>query len=178
MKKKINLEHLLILLGLSFFLLSCVNGYDERISDISNQTSNIKSATNNTSRLLPDCGPNEHAVLTYSYDGFNFHRPKYGCESGFWFCFEAGHWSQTCVSNVRVATIEEGRANLWAQENNGKLEIHFPIALKSTAGYTSTDLATFNVDDEYEIYEGITMKMGDYPVIETATELVVLVDIK
>ena len=43
--------------------------------------------------------------------------------------------------------------------------------------YTAEDLSTFNVDEEYEIYEGITLKIGAYSVSETENELVVVVDI-
>jgi hypothetical protein len=49
--------------------------------------------------------------------------------------------------------------------------------LKSLPEYSDEDLLTFNVDEEYEVFEGITLKTGDYSVTETATELVVLVDI-
>ena len=57
------------------------------------------------------------------------------------------------------------------------MEIHYPIALKYTEGYTVDDLTTLNVDDDWELTEDITVKKGDYPVIQTENELVIEVDL-
>jgi hypothetical protein len=127
-----------------------------------------------------ECPPGYHPSYTYEIDVFNFHKPRTGCKSGFGLCIK-GHWETGCVPNrpySYFSTIKEGVASVWAQElENGKLEIHFPLALKDTEGYSAEDLAIFNMDEEYEIYKGITLKPGDYPVQETDVELVVIVDI-
>lgn len=116
-------------------------------------------------------------MLTYSFDEFHFHRPAKSCQSGFWFCTIGGGWHTDCVRNFPNASISGNIANIWAREVDGQAELHFPIALKETEGYTEEDLSTFNVDDEYTLSDGITLKKGDYPVKETSTELVVLVDL-
>lgn len=78
-----------------------------------------------------------------------------------------------------TASISGNTASLWARyiEDSDQIEFHFPLELKDIEDYTAEDLATFNVDDELEIYEGFILKTGDYPVQETATELVILVDL-
>lgn len=155
----------------------------KNVSDKTNEpekTNEVQSSTSSSEalRALPDCPEGTHAVLTYEFDEFRFHRPRRDCESGFWFCTVGGHWEVNCVPNSPFASINGTTAYVWAQElENGQIEIHFPLALKDTEGYSAEDLATFNVDEEYEIYEGITLKIGDYSVEETEIDLVVVVDV-
>jgi hypothetical protein len=128
-------------------------------------------------KVIPGCPEGMHAVLSYEFAEFHFHRPKFDCESGFWFCTVGGHWEVDCVPDRPLASINGTTAYVWAQElENGQIEIHFPIGLKDTNGYTAEDLSIFNVDEEYEIYKGITLKTGDYPVVETDVDFVTVVD--
>ncbi len=173
--KKI-ISYVILMLGLCISLNSCSSDIDEQQGKLtSEEKSNVQS------RILQGCPEGQHAVLSYSFDEFHFHRPAKACESGFWFCTKGGTgWHTECVKNNMslTASIAGRTAFVWARELDDKIEIHFPIALKTTEGYTEEDLSTFNVDEEYEIYTGITLKPGDYPVTETETELVVLVDLK
>jgi hypothetical protein len=181
MKHKLNLFHLSVV---SLFILVAWVKIPKQANEIS-KSPEIKEAkstkisstnVNKTSRTWP-CPEGTHAVLVYEFDAFRFHRPRYNCERGFWFCTSGGQWSIQCVPNSPIAAIEGGIANIWAEELGGQMELHFPLELKNTEGYTQEDLSTFNVDEEYEIYEGIILKPGDYSVTETENELVVIVDI-
>jgi hypothetical protein len=138
----------------------------------------VKAATTGTTaKALPGCPDGTHAVLTYEFNDFNFHRPKYGCERGFWFCTIDGHWEVNCVTNSPFSYLKASTAYLWAKElDNGQLEMHFPAELKDREGYTAEDLAVFSVDEPWEIYKGITLKPGEYDVKEVERELVVIVD--
>lgn len=168
-------SYLILPLVLSISLNSCSSNLDEQSnSPISKEKKGIVEK-----RLQTDCPEGQSAVLEYSFDEFRFHRPAKDCESGFWFCTKGGSgWHIECRPNAGLtASIVGTTANVWAKEVDDKMEIHFPLELKNTEGYTAEDLSTFNVDEEYTIYEGITLKPGDYPVTETDTELVVIVDL-
>jgi hypothetical protein len=171
-------------LGLVLFF-ACSKPAAERQSTTTPTTRSAAPATkaqssgNATAKALPDdCPPGQHPALTYDFDEFRFHRPKYDCESGFWFCTKGGSgWQIKCVDNLPFSYISGTTAHLWARQlDNGQMEMHFPLALRETEGYTAEDLATFNVDEEWEIYPGVTLKPGDYPVKEVEKELVVVVD--
>jgi hypothetical protein len=170
------------ILTLCILSLIALGACTKSANDNSDEVQSSASVSSRESLRLPsiECPPGYHPHLSYSFDEFHFHRPKKGCKSGFWFCTIGGSWEVSCVSDhYRLpASINGTTAYVWAQElKNGQLEIHFPLALKNTEGYTKEDLATFNVDEEYEIYEGITLKTGDYPVQETDVDLVAIVDI-
>ena len=139
----------------------------------------------------PTCPVGTHPVFVNNCGPFHFHRPILNCESGFWFCFEGGcsGWHIECWPNQGslqetspVATISNGKANIWGQIVNNKFELHFPIALITTQGYTTQDLQVFSVDaDDHFFTSGAvqyTMKMGQYPVNTVGNELVVLVSLK
>lgn len=81
------------------------------------------------------------------------------------------------MANNPIASKSGGVATIWAKELANKMELHFPLGLKTSGGYTQEDLSTFSVDEEYEIYDGVTLKPGSYSVSETANELIVVVDI-
>ncbi|MDB5252461.1 MAG: hypothetical protein JWP27_1630 [Flaviaesturariibacter sp.] len=137
----------------------------------------MKPALSSTFKELPGCPQGTHPVLTYEFDDFNFHRPKYDCGHGFWFCFIGGHWETDCVPNYPFSYLKENNAYLWSRVlDNGQVEMHFPAELKDREGYTAEDLATFSVDEPWEIYDGITLKPGDYPVKADEKELVVIID--
>ena len=135
--------------------------------------------------VVPECPAGTHPVFINNCGPLRFHRPLYHCESGFWICSEGGctGWHIECWPNGQslVATISDGKAKIWGQIVNNKFEIHFPIALTTTQGYTTQDLQVFSVDtDDQFLTNGTvqyTMKMGQYPVNTVGNELVVLVDL-
>jgi hypothetical protein len=146
------------------------------------ETTVIKTASHlPLSRVAPGgpCPDGTHPVLVYEFDEFHFHRPKKGCASGFWFCTVGGGWGIDCVpNNSNIAKVTAGKAKIWADVINDQLAIHFPIGLKTNGGYSAADLAALSVDDEYEVYPGYITKKGSYSVVETANDLLVLVDLK
>ena len=88
--------------------------------------------------------------------------------------------------------IIEDTAYLWAEvlDSNGEalditettdgahtVRLHFPLALTSSPEYSVTELATFSVDSEYEIFTGVTLKTGTYDVVNDGFELIILVDL-
>lgn len=161
-------------------LASCTKEIIEKETENKNVSNLLPIPSNENLRALPeDCPTGTHAVLQYNFDEFHFHRPRRSCQSGFWFCTVGGSWEVNCVANTNslLATINGNSAFVWAKElESNQIEIHFPIALKDTESYSAEDLAVFNVDEEYEIYNGITLKEGEYSVVETENELVVVVD--
>lgn len=141
--------------------------------------------------VVPECPPGTHPVFVNNCGAFRFHRPINNCESGFWFCSVGGcsGWHIECWANTPnlqgsnpVATITKGQASIWGQIVNNKFEIHFPIELTTTQGYTAQDLQVFSVDTDDQFFTNgtvqYTMKMGQYPVNTIGNELVVLVDLK
>ena len=144
-------------------------------------------------RLADPCPEGTHPVLTYEFNEFRFKRPITNCQSGFWFCTTGGQWVITCVpNNPPLARITGNAAYLWAEVLNSSgtalditdavggahtVRLHFPLALKSLADYSATDLATFSVDSEYEIYPGVTLKTGTYNVVDNGSELIIIVDL-
>ena len=141
--------------------------------------------------VAPECPAGTHPVFVNNCGQFRFHRPVLNCEHGFWLCNEGGcsGWHIECWPNWPslqeanpVATINNGQANIWAQIVNKKFEMHFPIALTITQGYTTQDLQVFSVDTDSQFFTNgtvrYTMKMGQYPVNTVGNELVVMVDLK
>lgn len=124
-------------------------------------------------------------VIHYEFEDFNFHRPKFDCLNGFWFCFQGGYWrwelvpaTSSTTSPGIIASISGDTAFLWAQPiDSSTVELHFPIALQSISGYSSTDLSTLNVDDTMYISDNAILALGDYPVTETNDELVIQVPV-
>jgi hypothetical protein len=186
LQKRVGIKNLSMKQGLSLLRLSIVLSLASlsctKTSTPAKETSDLQTFSvqpkSSTSRVMPDCPPGTHPVLAYSFDEFHFHRPKYACLSGFWFCTVRGSgWHIECVPNNTRAYINGTSAYVWAKELDNQLEFHFPLDLKSDPNYTREDLSTFNVDEAYLMYEGITLKPGDYPVRESDTELIVIVDL-
>lgn len=67
---------------------------------------------------------------------------------------------------------------LWSQPiDSTTLELYFAIALKGLSGYSSTDLATFNIDDNFHISDYAILTLGDYTVVESDDELIIHVPV-
>ena len=164
-----------ICLKMIFLLLIISCSKSSRQKDDESGTTSVASSVN---KQIDPCPPGTHLVLTFGFDDFNFHRPISICTRGFWFCFKNGHWYQDCVANNPYAKITNNTAFVWLEIVNNKAMIHFPRSLKNTRGYTAEDLATFSVDEEYEVSTGTTLKTGSYPVSDNGTELIVAVDLK
>ena len=164
-----------ICLKMVFLLVVISCSKSSRQKDDESGTTSLASSVN---RQIDPCPDGTHPVLTFGFDDFNFHRPVKACLSGFWFCFKNGHWYKDCVANNPYAKVTNTTAFVWLEIVNNKAVIHFPRSLKSTQGYTAQDLATFSVDEEYEIYPAIVLKTGSYAVSDSGTELVVSVDLK
>lgn len=130
----------------------------------------------------PPAPPGQHWELHYKYNGFNFHRPKYGCEKGFWFCFLEGDWEwELHPDNAYSSAFVDGTSSnlVGFPLSNNKLALHFPIEIKTLCNYNQGDLDFLNVDDEMIVSsEGKVIALGNYPVTETENELIVTVDIK
>lgn len=119
-------------------------------------TFNILTITLFSQNFPTSCPPGTHPVLVNSCDGFRFHRPVLNCEHGFWFCsYGCTGWHIECVddgvslqSTTQSAIMIDGQARVWGQIVNKKFEIHFPVALTTTQGYTALDLQVFSVDTD------------------------------
>lgn len=131
-----------------------------------------------------ECPAGTHAVLTYSCE-LAFHRPKFDCESGFWFCCGNGQWTTTCVPNSQYfgadKTGKTSKIKMFVEVTDQQFIFHFNASLKNEPGYSNSDLQVFNVDDALifsigsKKYQLIT---GDYSTIQTDLEIKVIVPVK
>lgn len=124
-----------------------------------------------------DCPAGQHPVWSYEFNGFNFHRPKFSCDAGFWFCFRGGHWVKNCVSDDPNAQIKANSTIVWGKIVGSQFEIHFPTGLQNKPGNSPRDFQTFSVDDEYELDTNLTLAKGSYQVTTVGSEFVVLVNV-
>lgn len=129
---------------------------------------------------VPDCPEGTHPVIIYEFDEFRFHRPKWNCQSGFWFCTVGAKWTVQCVPNASSfpykPVISGKHATVIAELAEKNIRFHFPAALLSTEGYTKKDLSVFNVDEALEIDFGskkIKLITGDYAVKLVKEELII-----
>jgi len=157
----------------------------------SKQTEKEKKAANITEEIpsyiqpVGRCPFGQHEVLTFDIETINFHKPRTNCTSGFGFCVK-GTWDIICVNDRQTyysAITPDGIAHIWAQVlRGGLLEIHFPIELVNTPGYTIDDLSNFSVDEEWDINpepnNPLIMEVGQYKTSFTEHEIIVIVPIK
>jgi hypothetical protein len=129
------------------------------------------------SEINAQCPLGEYQVVVYSCD-FEFHRPKFDCKKGFWFCFTNCHWEKKCITkpasgfyNFVYAKIAEGEY----------LEFHFPNTVIEKQNFSKEEISLFNVDDPL-VFEFDKQKLqlitGDYPTKQEKEELIVLVPFK
>jgi len=126
---------------------------------------------------IDDCPEGQHLAWFYEFNGFNFHRPKFNCNSGFWFCFRDGHWVKRCVADNPSTEIKTNSTVVWGKMVGSQFEIHFPAGLQYMPGNSPQDFQTFSVDDEYEIDTNLTLAKGSYTVSTIGSDFVVLVNI-
>ena len=167
---------LLIVLGVG----SC-SKQKEKETKTANSTEEIPSYVQPEGR----CPIGQHPVITFDIDQFNFHKPRTNCTSGFGLCIR-GTWGYKCVDDRQTyysAITADGVAHIWAQVlRGGLLELHFPIDLVNTPGYTLDDLSNFSVDDEWDMSpepnNPLIMEVGEYKTSFTEHEIIVIVPIK
>ncbi|WP_291082402.1 hypothetical protein [Flavobacterium sp. BFFFF1] len=107
---------------------------------------------------------------------FRFKRPKYDCESGFWFC-TGSRWILVCTpddSEPLSPTLTERGVKVIAvpKKTDKVLTFLFPYALVRQPGNNIEDFRTFNVDEEITI-GGMKLKKGDYPTRFTDAEIII-----
>lgn len=142
---------------------------------------NVNESINSKALICPH---GYHAVFEYEFDGFNFHRPKHNCESGFWFCV-SGHWEIDCEANgtngaIAISEIDliNNTTTVAAIHNktNKTVEFYFPKDLASVGKNTLSDFSVFNVDENLKMANGIILKKGNYSSVVVGTEIIITVD--
>ncbi|MBS1629538.1 MAG: hypothetical protein JST27_05725 [Bacteroidetes bacterium] len=114
----------------------------------------------------------------YVIDQFNFHRPIRLCKKGFWFC-QQGHWEieidpfGNC--NIAPSTNGDGTVTIRAEKSGNNLTIHYPLSLLNI--YNSEDLEELSADNDYEIYDGIIIQQGHYPITINQSDITATVTI-
>jgi len=165
----------ILFFSLSFFLGSCKK---------ENQDSTKKPNKNLSLTSRTTCPTGYHKKIRFSFNDFNFHRPKFDCLRGFWACHIGGHWEVTCEPDNSVAPLSYTSgttAYVWGKldEVNHTVALHFPLSLSNDPNYTQEDLANLNVDDAWEFAadgdDKYTFVIGEYPVIQTSVDLTVTV---
>lgn len=143
-------------------------------------TQNIKDNTNITNKLAAGpCPKGMIEVWSYEFETFHFHRPKYDCERGFWFCTDGG-WTVDCVTNPNAKSqiTNTGTIVLGIVDREKEIiSFHFPIELIGKGGNTQSDFETFNVDEELK-FGDLSLVKGDYTSTFTNDEIIINVSIK
>lgn len=127
---------------------------------------------------------------------FEFKRPKYDCQRGFWFCSETHYYYNCYDSGGNLIYQEEiGGGNRVSNENipnykytvkvnffeeDNEMLLTFPKEYFLDGTYTQDDMSYFSVDEEIEIVpnSGIYFVKGQYEVFEYENEIYVLVKTK
>lgn len=164
-------KQLLTTLFACTFLLSCSN---ENISEKKMSSESFSKGR---------CPEGTTEVWTYEADGFRFKRPKFNCESGFWFCTYGGGWvfegCKDSSGNIWPATPSTtiNKTNLVAFPSpNNTITILFPKELINKPGNTLDDFKIFSVDEEISIGD-MKLKAGSYNTTLTNETIVVKVPI-
>lgn len=145
------------------------------------------NVTAQAGRKVAECPIGTHPVLTFSFDQFNFHKPRTNCASGFGLCVR-GTWSTTCVPNSHFRGVDAQtyiNGNMvygWGEIINSKLELHIPLELASQTDRTLTDISLFSINSgdisishNNLVFESVG---GDYMTQIINNEIVILIDIE
>lgn len=129
-------------------------------------------------RVLEDCPEGTFTVYNYEFSTFRFKRPKFNCESGFWFCTTDGEWVKSCIdrNGDPVPKISEVGAKVYAvpiKENN-TVKFYFPKGLLDLPENNIEDFYEFNVDDEL-IFGDMKLIEGTY--LSTFTEEAIVISV-
>lgn len=150
----------------------------------------INSKENNMFNREIGCPPNSTASIHYEFSSFKFKRPKFNCESGFWFCTTDGEWIVECHDNYNGAVVASYSLsdvdNITQRTtvagiidyNNKIVDFYFPIELANVGGNKLSDFDVFNVDDDesINILEGVELIPGNYYSRIENTEIIISVD--
>jgi hypothetical protein len=138
------------------------------------------------SKTAPEvgCPPGYHPIMALTIDVFNFHRPKYNCERGFFICIKGIHFEGDCTPDYPqfFPYFKDGLVHGYGLVLDGKIELHLPAALADHPGYAKDDMSIFSVEKDWvDVYINEkkigTMKEGDYAVKRTELELIITVDL-
>lgn len=129
------------------------------------------------SELKAQCPLGEYQAAVYACD-FEFHRPKFDCKKGFWFCFLNCDWEKKCIPKSTAGSY----GFVFAKIVKGDfLEFHFPNTVIEKQNFSKEEKSVFNVDDPL-VFEFDKQKVqlitGDYPTKQEKEELTVLVPFK
>ncbi|HSD13059.1 MAG TPA: hypothetical protein VLB74_00270, partial [Flavobacterium sp.] len=117
--------------------------------------------------------------LSYEFDGFKFHRASTGCASRFSICSD-GHWTVTCIngsSKLSGYNSLTGKVLVTGvlSKDQESMTLHFPIETMTSPTFKEEDFETFGFDEDYKMYDGITIKAGEYVPTYTTEEIIVKV---
>ncbi|MAX69807.1 MAG: hypothetical protein CMC76_01725 [Flavobacteriaceae bacterium] len=136
------------------------------------------------------CPENTTASIHYEFDEFRFKRPKFNCNSGFWFCTTNGGWVIECHDNFSGAVVEVislSKVDTTSRKttvagiinySNSTVDFYFPKELAYLEGNKLSDFNVFNVDNDtnINIIDGVTLIPGNYNTLIDDTEIIVSVD--
>ncbi len=127
--------------------------------------------------IKAQCPPGTTLTYVYTCD-LVFHRPKFDCLRGFWFCCKDKHFEIKCVPTNHMGSV----GYIYGRIIEGDyMEFHFPNDVIKKQNFTKEEVAVFNVDDALEFEDGkdkIKLITGDYPTIQQKEELIVRVPFK
>lgn len=146
---------------------------------------------------IKSAGPCDLATRTVIYHtgAFRFKRPKFDCNQGFWFCTTAGEWYVDCyrydtllysgpiselTNRPKSASSSGAGVNLPVEivySANSTVFMKFPLEYFDSSTYTTEDLNFLSVDDQLDMPNGSTLKLGQYPTFELDGFLIAEVDI-
>lgn len=180
------------LLFLSFLALSCNN--ESEGGEVSNRKAPkeiidvIKKNDNQTYRFGGVCDGAVSIGISVETD-FDIKRPKFDCNSGFWFCTET-HTYLTCKDGAGNIIHQEeicrtGNTNQKPHKYQIPLyefdENNIVLSFKKEyfkVGFTADDLKFFSVDDERLILPNRKLVIGEYEVFDNESTYVVKVKTK
>jgi len=130
------------------------------------------------------CPPGQSPSFIYSCE-LNFHRPKFDCKKGFWFCFSECKWKIGCVpttgSTGFLSWLSKNQQTVFAEVDKEKLVFHFPEKVMEKQGFSEEERKTFNVDDPLIFLIGerkLQLVPGNYPTFKYELETTVPVSFK
>ena len=146
----------LLLLFVSFFIFSCENEEQTLL----NENLVVQKAFGG------DCPPGTYLTSVYEFSEFRFHRPKMGCESGFWFCTTDGGWTKMCRDGDGRLTQPikdiQMQSKVYAIPNDDDIvKFVFPMKIIDLSGKGKENFEEFNVDEEL-VFGNLKLITGTY----------------
>lgn len=159
------------------------------------QIASLKSAMEDNV-LQKTFGPCDNAarIQIYHTGTFRFKRPKFDCESGFWFCSTPGIWMGDCfdsagnlIYSAPLASFEPSKSG---QQNGVDFRVEIVYSSENTVfmkydlnyfnsnEYSTSDLEFLSVDEELLLTNGQNLVLGQYPTFEYDGFLIAEVNIE